>query len=63
MRQLYLEYKEKSKIQQLVGEIQWVQNLLILSKIKDDNEKLYHSSGIHGLVAVNSGERGLIEVS
>lgn len=44
MRQFYLEYKDKPNLQQLVGEIPWSQNLLILSKIKDDNEKLYYLS-------------------
>lgn len=44
MRQFYLEYKDKPNLQQLVGEIPWSQNLLILSKIKDDNEKLYYIS-------------------
>lgn len=44
MRQFYLEYKDKPNLQQLVGEIPWSQNLIILSKIKDDNEKLYYLS-------------------
>lgn len=42
MRQFYLEYQNKPNLQQLVGEIPWGQNLLILSKIKDDNAKLYY---------------------
>lgn len=44
MRRFYLEYKDKPNLQQLVGEIPWGQNLLILSKIKDDNERLYYLS-------------------
>lgn len=44
MRQFYLEYKDKPNLQQLVGEIPWSQNLLILSKVKDDSEKLYYLS-------------------
>ncbi len=34
--------KDKPNLQQLVGEIPWSQNLFILSKIKDDNERLYY---------------------
>jgi predicted nuclease of restriction endonuclease-like (RecB) superfamily len=37
MRQFYLEYQNKPNLQQLVGEIPWGQNLLILSKVKDDD--------------------------
>lgn len=42
MRQFYLEYKNKPILQQLVGEIPWGQNLLVMSKIKDDVERLYY---------------------
>jgi predicted nuclease of restriction endonuclease-like (RecB) superfamily len=42
MRQFYLEYQGKPNLQQLVGEIPWRQNLLILSKVKDDDVKLYY---------------------
>jgi predicted nuclease of restriction endonuclease-like (RecB) superfamily len=35
MRQFYLEYQSFPNLQQLVGEIPWGQNLLIMSKIKD----------------------------
>jgi predicted nuclease of restriction endonuclease-like (RecB) superfamily len=42
MRQFYLEYREKPDLQQLVGEIPWSQNLLIMSKVKDDNQRLYY---------------------
>lgn len=44
MRQFYLEYRDKPNLQQLVGEIPWGQNLIIMSKIKDDSEKLYYLS-------------------
>ncbi|WP_116964768.1 PDDEXK nuclease domain-containing protein [Fastidiosibacter lacustris] len=42
MRQFYLEYNGKPELQQLVGEIPWGQNLLIMSKVKEDNKKLYY---------------------
>ncbi len=42
MRQFYLEYHNKPNLQRLVGEIPWGQNLLILSKVKDDAAKLYY---------------------
>ncbi len=42
MRQLYLEYREHPNLQQLVGEIPWGQNLLIISKIKTVPEKEYY---------------------
>lgn len=42
MRQFYLSYKDEPKLQQAVGEIPWGQNLLILSKIKDNQERAYY---------------------
>ena len=42
MRQFYLEYHNKPNLQQLVGEIPWGQNLLILSKVKTDEERHYY---------------------
>ena len=42
MRQFYLEYKDKPNLQQAVGEIPWGQNLLIMSKIKEDNARAYY---------------------
>lgn len=42
MRQLYMEYKDYPKLQQLVGEIPWGQNILIMSKIKDKKEREYY---------------------
>lgn len=44
MRQFYLEYKDKPDLQQLVGEIPWGQNIIIMSRIKEDSEKLYYLS-------------------
>lgn len=41
MRQFYIEYKDYPNLQQLVGEIGWGQNILILSKIKDIKARQY----------------------
>jgi predicted nuclease of restriction endonuclease-like (RecB) superfamily len=46
MRQFYLEYKNKPDLQQLVGEIPWGQNLLLMSKVKDDDAKTYYINAI-----------------
>ena len=42
MRQFYMEYKDRPILQQLVGELPWGHNILILSKIKDAKEKEYY---------------------
>lgn len=42
MRQFYLEYKDFPILQQLVGEIPWGHNILILSKLKDKDEREYY---------------------
>ena len=42
MRDLYLEYKDHSKLAQLVLEIPWGHNVLILQKIKSDEQKKYY---------------------
>ncbi len=39
MRQFYLEYRDFPNLQQLVGEIPWGQNLVIMSRIKDNKER------------------------
>ncbi|MBI4682527.1 MAG: DUF1016 domain-containing protein [Nitrospirae bacterium] len=44
MRQFYLEYKEYPKLQRVVGEIPWGQNLLIMSKVKDISAREYYLS-------------------
>jgi len=38
-RQLYQEYSAYPNLQQLVGEVPWGHNVLIMQKIKDNNEK------------------------
>jgi predicted nuclease of restriction endonuclease-like (RecB) superfamily len=42
MRQFFLEYKTSPILQQLVGELPWGHNLLIISRIKDNNEREYY---------------------
>ncbi len=46
MRRLYLEYKDYPKLRQLVAEIPWGQNLMILNKVKQEDERLYYLSAI-----------------
>jgi predicted nuclease of restriction endonuclease-like (RecB) superfamily len=41
-RQFYLEYCHSSILQQLVGEIPWGQNVLIIQKIKDETERRFY---------------------
>lgn len=42
MRQLYMTYKDNTKLQPLVGEISWSHNLIIMSKCKDDLEREFY---------------------
>ncbi len=42
MRRFYTRYAENEQLRQLVAEIPWGQNLVILSKIKDDKEAEYY---------------------
>jgi predicted nuclease of restriction endonuclease-like (RecB) superfamily len=42
MRQFYLSYRENEKLQQLVGEIGWSHNLVILAKCKDELEQEFY---------------------
>jgi len=46
MRRFYIDYKEYPKLRQLVAEINWGQNLLILNKIKDISEREYYIKAI-----------------
>lgn len=43
MRQFYVEYSQSQFLQPLVGEISWSKHLLILSKCKDENERLFYT--------------------
>ena len=36
MRQFYNEYRDKPKLQSLIGEISWSKNLLVMARCKDD---------------------------
>jgi predicted nuclease of restriction endonuclease-like (RecB) superfamily len=42
MRRFYSRYSKNKKLRQLVAEIPWGQNLLILTKIKDDKEAEFY---------------------
>ena len=42
MRDLYLAYRDKAKLQPLVAEISWVKNLVILGRCKDDLEREFY---------------------
>ena len=42
MRQFFLEYQIDPNLQQLVGEIPWGQNLLIMAKVKDRAARFYY---------------------
>jgi predicted nuclease of restriction endonuclease-like (RecB) superfamily len=42
MRQLYLEYKDNTKLQPMVGEISWSHNIVIMSKCKEDLEREFY---------------------
>ena len=42
MRRFYSKYAKNEKLRQVVAEIPWGQNLLILTKIKDDNEAEFY---------------------
>ncbi len=44
MRQFYLEYNDKPELLELATKIPWGQNLLILHKIKDFDERKYYLS-------------------
>ena len=46
MRRFYNDYKDKAKLRQLVAEINWGQNLLILNKIKDLSEREYYIKAV-----------------
>ncbi len=42
MRQFFLEYSGKPKLQPLVGEISWSKNLVIMARCKDDLERGFY---------------------
>lgn len=42
MRQFYLEYQDDRNLQPLVGEISWSKHIVILSKVKNPQERLFY---------------------
>lgn len=42
MRRFYMEYKDLENLRQVVAEIPWGQNLLIMNKIKNPTERAYY---------------------
>lgn len=44
MRQFYVEYKENETLQQLAFQVPWGQNILILSKLKDEQHRHFYLS-------------------
>lgn len=42
MRQFYLEYRNNSNLQPLIGEIGWTHNVLIMSKCKEDLQREFY---------------------
>lgn len=42
MRKFYLQYKDKPKVQQLVAQIPWGQNIVILDRLNDDYRREYY---------------------
>jgi len=49
MRQFYLEYSEKPELLHTAQKIPWGQNLLVLHKVKDDQEKKYYLTATDNL--------------
>ena len=50
MRRFYAEYHQDEELRQLVAEIPWGQNLLILNRIKDRRARHYYLQALHGRV-------------
>ncbi|MBU4252552.1 MAG: DUF1016 family protein, partial [Candidatus Omnitrophica bacterium] len=68
MRRLYEEYKNKPFLQQLVAEIPWGHNLLIMEKIYGDKEREYYIKSSRDLgwsrnVLLNQVKAGAYEFS
>lgn len=42
MRQFYTEYQQTPNLQQLVGEIPWGHNILIMQRVKEDSARRYY---------------------
>ena len=46
MRKFYIQYENNTFLRQLVAEIPWGQNLLLMSKIKDENERKFYIEAV-----------------
>lgn len=68
IRQFYVEYQNDSDLQQLVGEIPWGHNILIMQRIKDESARRYYLESTARLgwtrnVLLNQIKGGAYEVS
>lgn len=54
MRQFVVEYNDDSILQQAVGEIPWSHNIIIFSKIKSHNERLWYIQKSPKFLKLNS---------
>lgn len=68
IRQFYLEYEKDSNLQQLVGEIPWGHNVLIMQRIKPESARRYYLEASARLgwtrnVLLNQIKGGAYEVS
>jgi predicted nuclease of restriction endonuclease-like (RecB) superfamily len=68
IRQFYTEYQQMPDLQQLVGEIPWGHNILIMQRIKDETARRYYLEATARLgwtrnVLLNQIKAGAYEVS
>ncbi|WP_008317595.1 YhcG family protein [Leptolyngbya sp. PCC 6406] len=68
IRQFYTEYQQMPNLQQLVGEIPWGHNILIMQRIKDETARRYYLEATARLgwtrnVLLNQIKAGAYEVS
>jgi predicted nuclease of restriction endonuclease-like (RecB) superfamily len=42
MRQFYITYRQLPNLQQLAGEIPWMHNVMIMSKLKTEKEREFY---------------------
>ncbi|WP_133140725.1 AAA domain-containing protein [Legionella genomosp. 1] len=60
MRRFYIEYKDHPNLRQLVAEIPWGQNLLIINQVKNNEARFYYLSATKEQVFPKSIEEGVI---
>lgn len=68
IRQFYVEYQNMPNLQQLVGEIPWGHNVLILQRVKDESARCYYLEATARLgwtrnVLLNQIKGGAYEIS